>query len=378
MYGFTLIFVLAFIGGVIAYFGDKIGMKVGRKRLTIFGLRPKHTSVVITVFTGIFISAASITILSVASDDVRTALFEMKEIQVTLVSNQRQLEQSMQVMESMEDSLKVIVAERDRAETDLNEAQSQLGEVNKQLEELEYRRASLKEEYNTLSGEYTKLTEDYFELFADFLKFGNLIRFGNVALQADEIVYSQAIQGGRSLDEVIDDVLEFLNKADKIAYQLGARVDDQSQAAIIIDQKTVDMTIHSIAREPQLFVLRAVSNTNTLVGEPVFAYLELIRNEILYEAGTVLAEITVDLDITPEVDKHILALLNYAKTVAIKAGMITNNGGAVELSGEEFFDTISEAKELSGIITIKAKAAEDTYPAVGPLMIELEIVQSSR
>ncbi len=370
MYGFTLIFVLAFIGGLIAYFGDKIGMKVGRKRLTIFGLRPKHTSVIITVFTGIFISVASITILSIASDDVRTALFEMKEIQATLAGNQRQLEQSMQVMESMEESLRILVAERDSAETDLNEAQSQLREVNNQLEELEYRRAALKEEYN-------KLNEDYNQLFVSFLKFENQIRFGNVALQADEIVYAQAIQGGRSREEVIDEVLEFLNKADKIAYQLGARVDDQSQAAIIIDQKTVDLTIHSIVREPQLFVLRAVSNTNTVVGEPVFAYLELIRNEMLFEAGTVLAEITMDLDITPEVDKHILALLNYANMVAIKEGMITSNGGAVELSGEEFLAAINDAQELSGAVTIKAKAAEDTYSAIGPLKIELEIVQSS-
>ncbi len=373
MYGFTLIFVLAFIGGLIAYFGDKIGMKVGRKRLTIFGLRPKHTSVIITVFTGIFISVASITILSIASDDVRTALFEMKEIQATLAGNQRQLEQSMQVMESMEESLRILVAERDSAETDLNEAQSQLAEVNNQLEELEYRRAALKEDYN-------KLNEDYNQLFVSFLKFENqirFVRFGNVALQADEIVYAQAIQGGRSREEVIDEVLEFLNRADKIAYQLGARVDDQSQAAIIIDQKTVDLTIHSIVREPQLFVLRAVSNTNTVVGEPVFAYLELIRNELLFEAGTVLAEVTVDLDITPEVDKHILSLLNYANMVAIKEGMITSNGGAVELSGEEFLAAINETQQLSGAVTIKAKAAEDTYPAIGPLKIELELVQSS-
>ncbi len=341
MYGFTLIFVLTFIGGLIAYFGDKIGMKVGRRRLTIFGLRPKHTSILITVFTGIFITGASITILSIASEDVRTALFAMKEIQSTLATNQIQLEQGMQ---------------------ELNDARAELDKVNSEFAELEKRRATLAEEF-TLASE-------------TFVKFATQIRYGNVALQAGEIVFAQTIQGGKELDEVTRELLNFLNQADEIAYQLGARVVDGSQSAIIIDQKTFDLAIHAIHREPQLFVLRAVSSTNTLVGEPVFAHLELISNEVvLFKAGDVLAEVNVDLEATPEVDKEILALVNHANMVAIGKGMITKNGGAVELAGEKFLNILSETKELSGAILIQAKAAEDIYPAIHPLQIELEIIQ---
>jgi len=40
MYGFTLILTLVVVGGVIAYIGDRLGMNVGRKKLTLFGLRP--------------------------------------------------------------------------------------------------------------------------------------------------------------------------------------------------------------------------------------------------------------------------------------------------------------------------------------------------
>ena len=60
MYGVYLIVVLVLVGGAIAYIGDRIGRSVGRRRLTIFGLRPKHTSVMITVLTGLCIVAASI------------------------------------------------------------------------------------------------------------------------------------------------------------------------------------------------------------------------------------------------------------------------------------------------------------------------------
>jgi uncharacterized protein (DUF3084 family) len=71
----TLIAVLVLVGGIIAYLGDKIGMKVGRSRLSLFGLRPKHTSVIVTICTGIIIAGASIATLTIASQDVRTAFF---------------------------------------------------------------------------------------------------------------------------------------------------------------------------------------------------------------------------------------------------------------------------------------------------------------
>ncbi len=85
MYGSILILTLVVVGGVIAYIGDRLGMNVGRKKLTLFGLRPKHTSMLVTIVTGVLIAGASIGgVLAIASQDVRTALFRMKQIQADL------------------------------------------------------------------------------------------------------------------------------------------------------------------------------------------------------------------------------------------------------------------------------------------------------
>ena len=190
MYGFTLILILAFIGGVIAYIGDKIGMKVGRKRLTLFGLRPKYTGIIITIFTGIFISVASIVILTIASDDVRTALFEMKEIQETLARNQQQLEQSVETMAQMEQDLQTLIKQRDAAAADLALAQLQLEETRAQYNELEQMRARLQKEYDELEAEYDEL-----KVVQSF------IRLGNVAFRSDEIIYAQVIEYSSDLEE---------------------------------------------------------------------------------------------------------------------------------------------------------------------------------
>ena len=80
MYGLPLVIFLIVIGGLIAYFGDKIGMKVGKQRLTIFNLRPKHTSVLITVLSGVLITTLTIVFLVLASNNVKLALFEMDNL----------------------------------------------------------------------------------------------------------------------------------------------------------------------------------------------------------------------------------------------------------------------------------------------------------
>ena len=79
--GILIFCVLAVMGGLIAFLGDKIGSKVGKKRISLFGMRPKHTSILVTVLTGIMIAAMTIGVLSALSENVRTALFGMEQLQ---------------------------------------------------------------------------------------------------------------------------------------------------------------------------------------------------------------------------------------------------------------------------------------------------------
>ena len=92
MYGIYLIAALAVTGGAIAFIGDILGTKIGKKRLSIFGLRPRHTSNVITVITGILITTSTIGVMSVISENVRTALFGMEELNANLASKQYEID----------------------------------------------------------------------------------------------------------------------------------------------------------------------------------------------------------------------------------------------------------------------------------------------
>jgi len=55
--GWFLLLALLVLGGVLSTLGDRLGSRVGKARLSLLGLRPKRTAVVITVLTGSLICA---------------------------------------------------------------------------------------------------------------------------------------------------------------------------------------------------------------------------------------------------------------------------------------------------------------------------------
>ncbi len=62
------------LGGFIAYYGDVQGSRWGKKRISKFGLRPKHTAMLLTSLTGGFIALMSIVTLMLISNPIRQVI----------------------------------------------------------------------------------------------------------------------------------------------------------------------------------------------------------------------------------------------------------------------------------------------------------------
>jgi hypothetical protein len=73
-YGALLIAVLVLVSGVIAYVGDVLGRWLGRRRVTLFGLRPRHTAMLISVVAGMLIAGWTLGASMAVSQDVRDGL----------------------------------------------------------------------------------------------------------------------------------------------------------------------------------------------------------------------------------------------------------------------------------------------------------------
>lgn len=78
--GLILIPVLIVVSGVVAYVGNMVGRAIGRRRLTILGLRPRHTAHLIAVVTGMLITLITLVSVVLVSSDARVGLFRLGDL----------------------------------------------------------------------------------------------------------------------------------------------------------------------------------------------------------------------------------------------------------------------------------------------------------
>ena len=140
MVGIRLIIIMAVVGGFIAYLADKMGSKIGKKKMSIFGLRPKHTSILLTVTSGTIIAVLTIGVVAVSSQSARTALFGMEKLQR---------------------ELKLLNAEKEDATLALNEAKGKVEEQNKKIGELDARMQESMRENDAMEAKLAEVNSMY-------------------------------------------------------------------------------------------------------------------------------------------------------------------------------------------------------------------------
>lgn len=79
-YSIIFVIVLVLVSGFIAYFGDLLGRKMGKKRLTIFQLRPRYTAIIVTTITGMVISALVLATLLAGDRSFREAFTQWETV----------------------------------------------------------------------------------------------------------------------------------------------------------------------------------------------------------------------------------------------------------------------------------------------------------
>ncbi|HPT83229.1 MAG TPA: DUF3084 domain-containing protein [Limnochordia bacterium] len=373
MYGFTLIITLAVVGGVIAYIGDRLGMRIGRKKLTLFGLRPKHTSILVTIVTGVLIAAASIIVLSIASQDVRTALFNIREIQEELRGLQRDYAE--------------MRAQRDAAQEELQEAESRLAlveesyaQITAELDLAVQSVEALKEERAFLEAEVAELaaTAEQLSWLYDLVEtaFGQ-IRSADIAFYASEVILTTVIEKGLTREEVRAALEGFLQEVDEVAYRRSARAGEgEPYRAIFLPPGVLDLVVEDVLLAPGDVIVRAVSEANSIPGVPVRLYLENFVDQMVFSRGTVLASSTWDPKGGVEIDLVILQLLNEANNAALNAGVALSpeRRGAVLLPGGYFFDAIEASRSMQQPVEIRLVVAEDAWRSTSPILLSLEMV----
>ncbi|MBI3893033.1 MAG: DUF3084 domain-containing protein [Candidatus Wallbacteria bacterium] len=116
---------LILMGGAIAYLGDELGTRFGKKRYSLFGIRPKYTAQVINIVTGLAITLLTLLGMAIISRDFRIALFQVDELQASVEQRRQEVDR----LSHQASELTSKVADLDRERQKLSDKNEELNKA---------------------------------------------------------------------------------------------------------------------------------------------------------------------------------------------------------------------------------------------------------
>ena len=408
MSGWLLILTLLLLGGVLSTLGDRLGTRVGKARLSLFGLRPKNTAVVITALTGALISAISLGLMLLVSERLRVGLFELDQIQARLRDSRSALRQSQSDLERSRAELSraelgrtQALAGRQRAIDSQHKAEAQLNAAGNRITALRRELLPLQQQRSRLEAERLRLSREVRGRDAEIRRTeselagvrqriaagekelkgleGNVIalRRGDVVIASGQPLATAKVKLDQAsqAQTVIDALLQQANLA---AFQ-RLLPDRKPDRQILLVPRNDIQRLKSLLTKPGTWVVSIRSAANVLRGEQrVLAFPDLRPNRQVVRRGEVLARTTLEGDArgAEVVQSRLNLLLAAAFARAQRQGTLVDG---LQFDGNDF-------NELGRVLADRPPGQEATLEATArsnadtpdPIVVDLRWVNQEK
>ena len=370
MFGIALILVIVVTGGIIAFIGDRIGTRIGKRRLTLWGLRPRYTSIIITILTGILIAGSTMGVLTVISYDVRTALFGMEELK-------KQARELANEVEQRTNELIAARSEIDKKKIEFAATNQRIAAISNELQLLQQNKQTLDARITALNTARTDLQKDIDhlnELTANLRKGIATVRVGTIVLRAGEVLSVNVIQGGGPRVDVERRLADYMQAANA-RLRDRFQIQDPQLDMIFISRTHAEEVIAFLTAQSEAIVLRLLSAGNVVGGEPVIGEFEVFFNHMVFEQGTVVFRDQVDYNGEARNAEQIIAkILLKVNEIAVQKGIIPDplQGTVGVVSMEQYFEAVNQLRKHKGAVEISVIATEEVFSA-GPLRIQIQV-----
>ena len=377
MFGVALILVIVLTGGLIAFIGDRIGTRVGKRRMTLWGLRPRYTSIIITILTGILIAGSTIGVLTITSYDVRTALFGMEALKKQARELAVEVESRTKALDAAQKELNAARSEIEKKNAEYAATNERIVSITRELQDLQRNKQVLDERIASLNAAKAELQQDVDrlnELTANLRRGIATVREGTIVLRAGEVIAVNVVQGGGSradVDRRLTDYMKLANQRLRDRFQ----IEDDKLDLIFIGKAHAEEVIAFMTARPEPMVLRLLSAGNVVVGEPVIGQFEVFPNRLIFEKGAVVLRDRVSYSGDPTEAEQILTIfLRRVNEMAVKQGVIPDplQGTVGNLSAQSYYEAVNQLRRVKGEVEITAVARTEVS-SIGPLTIDIQI-----
>ncbi len=379
MVGLRLIVVMAVVGGFIAYVADKLGSKIGKQKLSVLGLRPRHTGTLLSIVSGIIISVLTIGVMAVASESARTALFGMERLQQELRTLNREkataaqsLEQAQQNLAQLDQVIKTDQAELERLEGRVAWLNGKYSQAQGEVEQLTTAREKL-------TGEVQELEENTQRLRQGL----QTLREGQVFYRSGEVVYATIMRGGRSHEENIQQLNQLLQRGNSaVLTRLRIKEEEGKKLqAILISSESVSQALATLDQSKADKVVRLRTLGNIILGELVACEIEIADNKLVFAKDELIYAAEYDLGrVDAAKGSYDALLMNFLSNVnhkAVGAGVLPDplTGKVGSMDAATLIEASTYIHRLGGgRVVVKAYAREDINTA-GPVRVRLVVEQ---
>ncbi len=319
MFSFVLLLILLALAGVIAYAGDQLGTWVGRRRLSIFGWRPKRTGQAVGIAAGVLIMLSTMGVLSLAFRGAAGVLLrsqqtarELEDLRATTADAELAKNQARAARDAALRIRDRIVKEQDtlRAElTALNDEQAELQGDNAALEEgnaelalaneslaarntqLSAQNAAIQGTFNDLQTQVVTLNEELQALrvrsereaqnLRDTLAQFEAASGSELTYRQNEVVYFDLI-AAQNVTAISAALQEFLGGAQSAVIERGA-----SDVELSTDQ--LNSLIGAVAATPGEDLVVLLAADNFVGGSRILVRVEAYDNRKLLGRGQLIA-----------------------------------------------------------------------------------------
>ncbi|ETS92327.1 MULTISPECIES: DUF3084 domain-containing protein [Veillonella] len=388
--GLKILIIIALMGGIIAYMGDKLGTKIGKRRMSLFGLRPKHTSIIVTIVTGLLVAAATVGVLTFTSQSVRTALFGMDKLRsdmkqlneevaaktqelirgkALLEQNKQELQERMNEIEQIRREVETTRAElesaqaaKDATEAELATLQSSYAQVSQKLADLEATRAKMEAHIAELQNTQEQLQNGIIHL-----------REGTILFQVDQLLAQAVVRPGLSEEDSHNAIKNIIDDTNQLVMRrLG--ITDTGQYVVYVDRQNVEIATQKLIGAKTPMVVQVVAAGNIIAGEPAVATIQVYPQQFIFKNGEVIHSTVMDGGSNAQ-----SAMLQFLKQVNENAkakGVIPDSltGDIGTIPGDDLFAAIRRIGMMHGKVHVEAYVDGDTYSS-GPVHIKLRITQ---